>query len=111
MESTKRLRYLSDEQVDTLFRIVFAYSPTTLSPNDMWELRRIGLISDNELQNTASYWLMRFIVLAEPTVPYYELIVRVARMTFSTGSRVRNIISRDFYGESISKLRETLKSK
>ena len=81
------------------------------SPNDMWELRRIGLISDNELQNTASYWLMRFIVLAEPTVPYYELIVRVARLTFSTGSRVRNIISRDFYGESISKLRETLKSK
>lgn len=111
MESTKRLRYLSDEQVDVLFRIVFAYSPTTLSPNDMWELRRIGLISDNELQNTASYWLMRFIVLAELTVPYYELIVRVARMTFSTGSRVRNIISRDFYGESISKLRETLKSK
>lgn len=111
MESTKRLRYLSDEQVDVLFRIVFAYSPTTLSPNDMWELRRIGLISDNELQNTASYWLMRFIVLAEPTVPYYELIVRVARMTFSTGSRVRNIISRDFYGESISKLIETLKSK
>lgn len=111
MESIKRLRYLSDEQVDVLFRIVFAYSPTTLSPNDMWELRRIGLISDNELQNTASYWLMRFIVLAEPTVPYYELIVRVARMTFSTGSRVRNIISRDFYGESISKLRETLKSK
>ena len=44
MESTKRLRYLSDEQVDALFRIVFAYSPTTLSPNDMWELRRIGLI-------------------------------------------------------------------
>lgn len=111
MESIKRLRYLSDEQVDVLFRIVFAYSPTTLSPNDMWELRRIGLISDNELQNTASYWLMRFIVFAEPTVPYYELIVRVARMTFSTGSRVRNIISRDFYGESISKLRETLKSK
>lgn len=55
MESIKRLRYLSDEQVDVLFRIVFAYSPTTLSPNDMWEFRRIGLISDNELQNTASY--------------------------------------------------------
>lgn len=82
-----------------------------LSPNDMWELRRIGLISDNELQNTASYWLMRSIVLAEPTISYYELIVRVSRLTFSTGSRVRNIISRDVYGESISKLRETLKSK
>lgn len=111
MESTKRLRYLSDEQVDALFRIVFAHSPTTLSPNDMWELRRIGLISDNELQNTASYWLMRSIVLAEPMISYYELIVRVSRLTFSTGSRVRNIISRDVYGESISKLRETLKSK
>lgn len=38
MESTKRLRYLPDEQVEALFNIVFAHSPTTLSPNDMWEL-------------------------------------------------------------------------
>lgn len=111
MVITKRFRYLTDRQVSDLFRIVFTHSFTSFGSNDMWDLYNMGLISDNALQNAACYHLMRAIVETRPNTPYEALVSEVAEATFSTKSRVKNVMYVDCYGTSIQDLRKSLKLK
>lgn len=111
MATTKSFRYLTKEQVSTLFRIVFTHSIITLGSNDMWDAYNMGLISDSALQNAACYHLMRAIVETRPNTPYCALVSEVATATFSTESRVRNLMCVDYYGPSIQDLRKSLKLK
>lgn len=111
MATTKSFRYLTKEQVSTLFQIVFTHSTITLGSNDMWDAYNVGLISDSALQNAACYHLMRAIVETRPNTPYCALVAEVAKATFSTESRVRNLMCVDYYGPSIQDLRKSLKLK
>lgn len=111
MATTKSFRYLTKEQVSTLFQIVFTHSIITLGSNDMWDAYNMGLISDSVLQNAACYHLMRAIVETRPNTPYCGLVAEVATATFSTESRVRNLMCVDYYGPSIQDLRKSLKLK
>lgn len=111
MATTKSFRYLTKEQVSTLFRIVFTHSIITLGSPDMWDAYNVGLISDSALQNAACYHLMRAIVETYPNIPYQTLVSEVARDTFSTESRVKNLMCVDYYGPSIHCLRKSLKLK
>lgn len=94
-----------------LFRIVFTHSIISLGSNDMWDAYNIGLISDSALQNAACYHLMRAIVETRPNTPYCALVAEVAKATFSTESRVRNLMCVDYYGTPIQDLRKSLKLK
>ena len=111
MATTKSFRYLTKEQVSTLFQIIFTHSIITLGSNDMWDAYNIGLISDSALQNAACYHLMRAIVETRPNTPYCALVAEVAKATFSTESRVRNLMCVDYYGTPIQDLRKSLKLK
>lgn len=111
MATTKSFRYLTKEQVSTLFQIVFTHSIITLGSNDMWDAYNVGLISDSALQNAACYHLMRAIVETLPNTPYCDLVAEVATATFSTESRVRNLMCVDYYGSPIQDLRKSLKLK
>lgn len=111
MATTKSFRHLTSEQVSELFRIVFTHSVISLEPNDMWDAYNMGLISDSALQNAACYHLMRAIVETHPNIPYCALVAEVTTATFSTESRVRNLMCVDYYGSSIQDLRKSLKLK
>lgn len=111
MATTKSFRYLTKEQVSTLFQIVFTHSIITLGSNDMWDAYNVGLISDSALQNAACYHLMRAIVETRPNTPYCDLVAEVATATFSTKSRVKNLMCVDYYGSPIQDLRKSLKLK
>lgn len=76
-----------------------------------WDAYNIGLISDSALQNAACYHLMRAIVETRPNTPYCALVAEVAKATFSTESRVRNLMCVDYYGTPIQDLRKSLKLK